>query len=351
MSCPNSIVGCVKDVVSAPTALAGKAIGAAGGNFAASVAGSVVDDWANACAKAADWAVKNLMTAWLHSPDPDLTGASSPTVWLQQKLVWLTPVVMLGALLVGAYRLAITRRAEHGRDLAAALLRTVIVSVAAGVVLTCLLGVGDAFTTWILAASPVETQLLQYGLMLIRNAMIVLLAGVLPVTAAASNTAAGKQSWAKATAWLTAFTLYKPVAALIYATAFRMTGRDQAPSTVVAGVLLMVLAIFALPALLRFLVPATTAMASGNAGAAAAGAVVGGTLAAGAVALSGGLGAAAGGFARAGATAMPTGAKAVGSGAGGGVPGARAGMVMQGVNGLRGKGSDGKSSSVVGGHE
>jgi hypothetical protein len=378
MSCPNSIVGCVKDVVSAPTALAGKAIGAAGGNFAASLAGSVVDDWANACAKAADWAVKNLMTAWLHSPDPDLTGASSPTVWLQQKLVWLTPVVMLSALLVGAYRLAITRRAEHGRDLAAALLRTVIVSVAAGVVLTCLLGVGDAFTTWILAASPVDfapsmvfaassgafpsvvvivlglvvfvTQLLQYGLMLIRNAMIVLLAGVLPVTAAASNTATGKQAWAKATAWLTAFTLYKPVAALIYATAFRMTSRDQAPSTVVAGVLLMVLAIFALPALLRFLVPATTAMASGNAGA-AAGAVVSGTLAAGAVALSGGLGAAAGGFARAGATAMPTGAKPMGSGAGGGVPGARAGMAMQGANSLRGKGSGGKSSSVVGGHE
>jgi hypothetical protein len=192
------------------------------------------------------------------------------------------------------------------------------------------------------------TQIIQFGLMMVRNAMIVLLAGVLPISAAASNTATGKQWWSKSVAWLLAFTLYKPVAALIYATAFRMVSKDQRPETVVSGVFLMVLAVFALPALLRFLVPATAAMASGNAGA-AAGAVVGGALATGAVVLSGGMGAAAGGFARTGASAMPSGARAMGSG--GGVPGARAGMVMQGVNGLRGKGSDGKSSGIVGGHE
>jgi hypothetical protein len=181
--------------------------------------------------------------------------------------------------------------------------------------------------------------------------MIVLLAGVLPVAAAASNTASGKQWWSKSFAWLLAFTLYKPVAAIIYAVSFRMTARDQDPTTVVSGVFLMVLAVLALPALLRFLVPATAAMASGNAGA-VAGAVVGGTLATGAVALSGGMGAAAyaGRAVPTSMPAMPTGARTLPAGGGGGVPGARAATVLHGVNTMRGKGSDG-GSSAVGGHE
>ncbi|MGQ0846561.1 MAG: hypothetical protein ACT4QF_20755 [Sporichthyaceae bacterium] len=337
----------------------------------------MVEDFAQACADGANWAVEHLLTAWLKAPDPDVTGAASPTVWVQQRLLWLVPVVMLGAVLVAAWRLALTRRAEHGRDLAAALVRTVLVSVAAGTVLTALLAGGDAFTRWIVDQSNPDlsttvalgavggafpamllillgilvilTQVIQFGLMMIRNALIVLLAGVLPIAAAASNTATGKQWWTKSFAWLLAFTLYKPVAALIYATAFRMVSKDQRPETVVSGVFLMVLAVLALPALLRFLVPATAAMASGNAGA-AAGAVVGGAIATGAVLASGGLGAAAGGFARSVPTAMPTGARAMGAGAGV-MPGMRAASVMGAAKGMTGKGSGGRANGIVGGQE
>jgi hypothetical protein len=122
-----------------------------------------------------------------------------------------------------------------------------------------------------------------------------------------------------------------------------MTNNDQSPTTVISGIFLMVLAVFALPALLRFLVPATAAMASGNAGA-AAGKVVGATLATGAVLATGGAGKAAW-AARPVPTsipAMPTGARA------GGVPGARTTAVLHGVNTVRGKGSAGGSSAVGG---
>jgi hypothetical protein len=384
MSCdPASPVSCVGNVVTGPLDLAGKALGSAGSAVGEKVAGSVVQDFADACAKGADWAVHTLLTAWLKSPDPNVTAANSPTVWLQQRLFWLVPVVMLGAVLVGAWRLALTRRGEPAKDLAAALVRTVAVSVAAGTVLTALLAFGDAFTRWILDQSQVDfapsialaassggfpsmlvillglivilTQIVQYGLMMVRNAMIVLLAGVLPVAAASSNTVAGKQWWTKSVAWLVAFTLYKPVAAIIYAVSFRMTARDQDPTTVVSGVFLMVLAVFALPALLRFLVPATTAMASGNAGA-VAGAVVGGTIATGAVVATGGMGAAAyaGRAVPTSMAAMPTGARGGGGsgwGSGGGVPSARTTTtVLQGVNGMRGKGS-GTGTGIVGGHD
>jgi hypothetical protein len=222
MSCGTRLsdaVDCVGTVANAPVDLAGKALGSVGGK----VAGSFVEDFAKAVSEGADWAIKNLLTAWLRAPDPDVTGANSPTVWLQQRLLWLVPIVMLAAVLVGAFRLALTRRAEPGRDLAAALVRTVMVSVATGLVLTSLLGIGDAFTVWVLKQSDVDfggtavlvgarggypsmlvillglvvilTQLLQFGLMMVRNAMIVLLAGVLPITAACSNTVMGKQWW------------------------------------------------------------------------------------------------------------------------------------------------------------
>jgi hypothetical protein len=375
MSCVDNPLGCIAGPILSPvTSLGGRAAAAAAGHVAGAVAGSVVQDFADACAKGADWAVQHLLTAWLGSPDPDVASAGSPAVWLQQRLAWLVPVVMLGAVLIGAWRLALTRRAEPGRELAAALIRTVAVTAGAGFVLTALLGAGDAFTHWILRSSPVDlapsmvlasgtgglpsmlvillglvviiTQIVQYGLMMVRSAMIVLLAGVLPVSAAASNTATGRQWWSKSVAWLLAFVLYKPVAALIYATAFRMTSRDQSATTIVSGVFLMVLAIFALPALLRFTVPATTAMAAGNAGAVAATTV--GTLATGAVVLAGGLGGTVGGFAARTAAATP--AMPTGAGSAGGVPAARAALVLQGVNGIRGKGSA-AGPDVVGGNE
>lgn len=57
--------------------------------------------------------------------------------------------------------------------------------------------------------------------------MIIILAGVLPLTAAGSTTEAGKATFYKTTAWLLAFVLYKPVAAIIYAAAFFTGGQGD----------------------------------------------------------------------------------------------------------------------------
>ena len=72
--------------------------------------------------------------------------------------------------------------------------------------------------------------------------------------------------------WLVAFILYKPAAAIVYAAAFQLAGTNvfQDDGTgfiaVLTGLILMVLALFAMPALMRFVTPLVGAMSAGAGG-------------------------------------------------------------------------------------
>ena len=128
--------------------------------------------------------------------------------------------------------------------------------------------------------------------MVVRGGLLVILAGVLPLTASFTNTQMGKQWFGKVVGWTIAFILYKPAAALIYAAAFSLTGTDAFKDdgggiwTILTGLALMLMALIALPALLKFVAPMTGAVAGGGtAGMALAGAAgaIGGDLASGAI--------------------------------------------------------------------
>ena len=83
-----------------------------------------------------------------------------------------------------------------------------------------------------------------------RGGLLVILAGVLPITASFTNTQMGRQWFQKAIGWTLAFILYKPAAALIYAAAFRLTGSDAFGAngvgivSILTGMGLMILALF-----------------------------------------------------------------------------------------------------------
>lgn len=324
----------------------------------------------------AEWAIKNLTTAWLNAPSPDVNSSISVTGWIQSHLSYFVAATMVLSVLAAAYRMATTGKFEHGRDLGESLTRVLLVSVLAGTLTTLCVEIGEAFSTWILDKAQVDfsktvvfaavqspgviillaiiviiAQVIQLGLMLIRNAMIVILVGVLPLAAAAGNTQVGRQWWQKSFAWLLAFVLYKPVAALIYAASFKMASKDQDLATQLSGIFMMLLAIFALPALMRFMVPATAAMSGGNAGA-MAGAMVGAAVATGAVLATGGAAGAAGGFGGANASgaasssastapATTSGPSPTGAGGGSGFPGS-------GGAGSPGTGAPGASGSGAG---
>ena len=143
----------------------------------------------------------------------------------------------------------------------------------------------------ILALIAILMTFVQVALMVVRSAMLVLLAGVLPLTASFTNTPTGNQWFRKSLGWLIAFILYKPAAALIYAAAFKLVGTDLFSKddggiwSIMTGMALMIMALIALPALMRFIAPMVSAAGGGAAGAAivAAWPRVGGQAASGAM--------------------------------------------------------------------
>ncbi len=96
-----------------------------------------------------------------------------------------------------------------------------------------------AIVLGIIAFLATVTQIM---LMLVRGGMLVLLVGTLPLVAAFSNTEMGMQWFRKASAWLIAFALYKPAAAVVYAVAFNLAGQ-QGALALLDGVMMLVLAI------------------------------------------------------------------------------------------------------------
>jgi hypothetical protein len=139
-------------------------------------------------------------------------------------------------------------------------------------------GVGDSlardlpiFLALGTSLTVVCASLIQVVLMLIRSAMLVLLAGTFPLAAAATNTEVGRTWFKKYCGWALAFIAYKPAAALVYAAAITMNRQGMLPSDnnlvqAMTGIMMLMLAVFALPALLRFAVPVTAAVAGGSAG-------------------------------------------------------------------------------------
>src|SRR6266545_1481920 len=132
----------------------------------------------------------------------------------------------------------------------------------------------------------IVASLIQVMMMIVRNGMLILLLGFIPIAASATNTEMGKMWFRRCITWLTAFLLYKPVAALVYAAALKMASTDivntgqegnNAPSgaavlddvgraivTSVTGFVMMGLALFALPALMRLLTPLVAATAGAS---------------------------------------------------------------------------------------
>lgn len=250
---------------------------------------------------------------------PDGPVASSGTVaFLQSSLWWYMGAAAVLSVLVGAARMAWEQRAEPGRDLLRSLMTLIVVAGSGVTVVGLLVAASDSFSIWVInnslgcdvtgdgacfgenvtallalstnPAAPglgplliiilgliaILASVVQIILMVARAGMLVILTGILPLSASATNTEMGRQWFKKCVAWLVAFILYKPAAAIVYAAAFQLTGTDVFTDdgsgllAVLTGLMLMVIALFAMPALMRFVTPMVGAMTAGGAGGAAA---------------------------------------------------------------------------------
>ena len=257
------------------------------------ILGSLADVIFKAIAKVVIDAVEQVMKAigmlWVYIPTPEIQ-ANTPALWIQDHTQWIVLFIASIAVVVGAIQMAFSHRGEPARDILRALLTLVVVSGAGALFAGTLISAADAFSSWIIneafAADDhnytknlldmldeplgwllvifvgilmIITGFIQLAMMIVRYGMLVLLVGVLPLTAAATNSEMGMAWFKRALAWLASFIIYKPIAAIIYATAIKLMGQegDGHILSILMGVTLMVLAVVALPALLRFTSPRT----------------------------------------------------------------------------------------------
>ena len=248
-------------------------------------------------------------------------NASGAVLFLQSSLWWYMGAAAIVSVMIGGARMAWEQRAEPGREALKSLLTLVVVAGTGTTIIGLLVAAADSFSAWIINSSlncqvnvegstcfgenmvsllaltsgpagglgailiiilgliAILATIFQVVLMVARGGLLVILTGVLPLSASATNTEMGKQWFKKCVSWLLAFILYKPAAAIVYAAAFQLAGTNVFSDdgsgllAVLTGLMLMIIALFALPALLRFVTPMVGAMAGGAGGAMAAGAM------------------------------------------------------------------------------
>ncbi len=307
------------------------------GDAADAATSSAIGKLAESMMSGWDSMTKGFLTSWLDVGLLVDLDAGSVT-WLTDQLQVISILLATVGMMVAAIWTMVHHRGEKAAKVAKSMFTVILVSTAGVGLMQVTIAGGDAFSTWILdsagitvdsrAQLPVATlvasspglailagifgiiaTIIQWGIMLVRSALLPLLVGVWPVTAAASMIGGAEQAFSKITTWIIAFTLYKPVAAIVYAYAWKTKAGDDGIGGVINGLILIALAVVALPAMMRLLAPGTSAMGgSGGGGMALAGgaALAGAGVAAGTAVLSGGGSAAAGGAAKTAGTAKST---------------------------------------------
>jgi len=376
------------------------------GSVASKVTNSLLDEVRKSAADATTTILKTLGTFWLNIPSPkvsnlpdsQLTGAAAPANLqaagaagvLQGDLGYLTILAAVVGLIVCGARLGMTGRSEHDSEAVKMLVRLIAVTAAGAGIVDILIKAGDVFSPWIissatgapfeqtapglltneglLAMTPLLTIIVAifalFGagamviFMILRGALLIILIAVWPLSASLTGTEQGLQWYKKINAYLIAFVLLRPVASIIYAAGFLLIkdGHDfqttdpgvSALMASLTGMAILAVAGLSLPALLRFVAPATAAGSGAMTGAAVMGAAVAVGAAAvtmGAGAAAGGAGAGAGGASGGGAS----GAASASSGGAGAAAGGGGGGTGGGGTGGGGGGPSGSAESAGGG--
>ncbi|MDR1447952.1 MAG: hypothetical protein LBI63_03195 [Candidatus Ancillula sp.] len=165
------------------------------------------------------------------------------------------------------------------------------------------------------------TSLILSIVMVIRSIMLIMLAGFLVLYAALYDTEIGKKGFESLWTWIIALLLFKPAAATVYAVGFKFLAISDDDNKMVYFIGTLLMAIFALPALVKIIAPTTAAVAGGGSAGSA-------MMAASMMAQMGG---------NTGGTGLPTGAVNVPPGSG--ASGAGAGAGASGASGAMAAGA------------
>lgn len=232
------------------------------------------------------------------------TSGTPIILFLQNSVWWLGGILVVVSIMVGAIRMIWTQRGEEGQKTLGAVFQWIIVAFAGVTAVAILVGLADSAALWIIdqatdddfasavfkmfafsaGAIPgapllwiivgtvvVICTVLQMIFMFVRGAMIVLLVGAMPVFGSMGNMETGRNWFGKSVGWLIGFIAYKPAAAFVYAAGFQLVSSDFSTSSIndgllniLTGLTIMVLALVALPALMKLVAPMTGSIGSGG---------------------------------------------------------------------------------------
>lgn len=307
--------------------------------MASAVTDALTDGFGQLAAQAADgvigiitkplsWLLATLGKMWINFTPilPDSAMGSKVTNKTTSSFAALAGLLMVCSLMIGAAKIVITQRGEPLRDIGRGLGTFVLMS--SGWVSVCVLGLAgtDALAGWIagpvkpdglakmvgyLAASNGPGGALTFGLMsflliifvliislilmfqlALRGGILLILAGMGPIAGSFASTKIGWEWCQKIVAWTVAFMLFKPVGALIWSAALTLSNTpitdindaNSVTAFALTPLALLLGCVFAMPALMKLVMPATASAlgsSDSSAGGMAAG-MFGGALAGGA---------------------------------------------------------------------
>lgn len=272
---------------------------------------SVVQPYLDDLKNGVTTAVKTMVSFWVSVPDPNVAGTdgsvSEPVAFLSSGLTPLIGIVMAFSLMFGCALTMWQMRGEPLRKSAEMMASFIIVqaglavAVAAGLEVINWIshvlidsstqgtsfadnlvglfgtteGVGSAILLGILLLVAALISAITCVLMIARGGILLCLVGSAGLAAVM-----GVQALRQVLAWIAAFSLYKLAAAMVFAIGFRLIGTDTGAAgngflQVLQGLTLLGLAIFALPATMRIVVPLVAPAADGRgAGAVVTGAAI-----------------------------------------------------------------------------
>lgn len=287
----------------------GECIESPAGTAASAIGNSVIQPYVDDIKNGVATTVKTMVSFWVAVPDPAIAssdGSVSDAVgFLQTTLNPLVAIIMCFTVLAGLITIVITNRGEALRNILEMLGSYIVISgvlaVAVGVGLELINwtsqqlislstegtsfadnivglfntteGVGSAIILIILLVIAALISALTCVLMIARGGILICLVGAASVTVAL-----GRSSLRTLLAWIVAFSFYKLAAAIVYSVGFRLIGTDTTAAgngflQVLYGLTLLGMAVLALPACIRIIVPAIAPVAQGRgAGAAVLGA-------------------------------------------------------------------------------
>lgn len=359
----------------------GKAVGAAAGQAAS----NGFKQAAETMFASYDDIFKQFMTSWVNSGFL-VSLDNKATQWFQDSTLPITIFLLVVGLIVAGARVMYSHRGEPFQEVMQSLGRAVAVITLGTAAIQIFVWGGDSYAQWILkvsgttatagiadasfaASSPglalifgligILAVAFQWVIMFVRQALMILLNAFWQLAAASALLRRGQQAFEKVTAWIIAFILYMPVAASIYAFAWRLKNGQDGVGGVIYGLMLIALAVIALPAIMRLLMPATAALGNAVGGAIAMGvaaaALQAGVAVGAAVATGGGSAAAGAGAGTAASTSSSAGVAeggeiaSAGGGPGGGYGGDSSPIAGGGNGDVTASGGGDGASGMVGG--